>query len=267
MLRMTQLPHLCFKFMPMSARQAQAVSSRMAISVPAGERVTLAWPPSFLYGKRNRVPPREAHLPSSHSPCVACQYVGPAARGLGPVLTNPLAVAATASSLGRETEDVRLASMAARVAAAARRAERGQTLDPRRDRAVLLEAERILRTGAAALADDPSKLPEHQVSRQTSYAFARLTNSVLNAPAAPPDQHDEPATRLAAARTLIELADNIQAILSGSGRDNSLIPIARNIEKTFDLISGNVLSALGRPGDSLGGSGFDQVTRSQEMCG
>lgn len=164
-------------------------------------------------------------------------------------------VAATAGSLGRETEDLRLANLAARVAAAARRVAHGQSLDPQRDRRVLVDVEQILRTGASALQGDPSKLPDYHATVPTSYAFARLTNSVLNAPPRRADEHDEPAARRVAAQTLLKLAGNIDTMLA-AGNDPSVIPVAQDVEKTFNRISANVLSALGRPGDTLTGADY-----------
>ncbi len=163
-------------------------------------------------------------------------------------------IAATASSLGRETEDLRLANLSARVAAAARRVASGQSLDLQRDKPVLVEAERILRTGAAALEGEPSSLPDYHDATKTSYAFARLTNSVLNAPPRRPDEHDGHAARRAAASTLLELAGRIHTILTDGNSSPDLRQTAEQIEEIFSRISGAVLSALGRPGDSLAGA-------------
>jgi hypothetical protein len=162
-------------------------------------------------------------------------------------------IAATASPLGRETEELRLANLAARVAAAARRVARGKRLDPQRDESVLAEIEQILRTGAASLDGDSSELSGYRASRQTSYAFARLTNSVLNTPPRRPDGHDELTTRRAAAQTLRELADDVRDLLVSSDDPRSVVPTAQRVEMTFNRISSNVLSSLGRPGDSLAG--------------
>ncbi len=172
-----------------------------------------------------------------------------------PEVSGPTAVAATASSLGRETEDLSLANLAARVAAAARRVLNGSGLDPRRDISVLQSAERLLRAGAEALGGD-GPLPSPQApSRQESYAFARITHSALSTRTARPQHPLEEGRRLAS-KEFIKLADELRTLLDERADETNLMTAALDLNRVFGRISSAVLGEMGRPGDSVGGTGL-----------
>jgi hypothetical protein len=159
-------------------------------------------------------------------------------------------VVAGAGSLRRETEDLEFANLAARVAAAARRVANNRPLDSRRDVPMLQKAQELLRQGAATL-EGKASAPAR--SQHASYAFARLTNSALEN--RPVDSNLDPNSdiRKETIQTLVELAEQIQKILTYETTSPEVRATAENIQAIFSRVSSNVLGELGSPGDSLGG--------------
>lgn len=160
------------------------------------------------------------------------------------------AVVAGGGSLGRETEKLEFANLAARVAAAARRVVNNRPLDPRRDVPVLEEAQALLRQGAATL---EGKTSSPARSQHASYAFARLTNYALDDRPIRPNADDSADKRRQVSRTLLELAEQIQQILTYEDGSEEVHNAAERIQAIFGRVSSNVLGELGSPGDSLGG--------------
>jgi hypothetical protein len=164
----------------------------------------------------------------------------------------PTSVAAGAASIRRDTEEIRLANLAARVAAAGRRILTRGSLDEHRDLPVLRAAQRLLQAGAATLSDDVT--PNYSdVVQQESYTLARITHSALRIQTAQPGRTSETNRRLATARELRELADDIAVLLDPEAKTGDLRSAAHNVSKVFSRISATVLRELGRSGDSTGG--------------
>lgn len=159
-------------------------------------------------------------------------------------------VVAGAGSLGRETEDLEFANLAARVAAAARRAANNRPLDNRRDIPMLQKAQELLRQGAATL---EGKASAPALSQHASYAFARLTNSALENQPIGSNLDPNSDMRKETIQTLVELAEQIQKILTYETGSPEIREVAENIQGVFTKVSSNVLGELGSPGDSLGG--------------
>lgn len=159
-------------------------------------------------------------------------------------------VVAGTGSLGRETEDLEFANLAARVAAAARRAANNRPLDGRRDIPMLQKAQELLRQGAATL---EGKASAPALSQHSSYAFARLTNSALENRPIGSNLDPNSDTRKETIQTLVELADQIQKLLTYETGSPGIREVAKNIQLIFSRVSSNVLGELGSPGDSLGG--------------
>lgn len=84
-------------------------------------------------------------------------------------------VAARGVSIQRDTDEIRLANLAARVAAAGRRVLAKGSFDEQRDRQVLRSARQLLEVGAATLSDDVVPIYS-EIVQQDSYTLARLTN-------------------------------------------------------------------------------------------
>lgn len=188
-------------------------------------------------------------------------------RAIGSYLPDPSlrrppgwsSVAATAGSVGRETEDLRFANLAARVAAAARRVIRDGHFDPRRDEPFLRVAEELLRTGAATLNGETTPYSSDSL-RQESYAFARLTHSALSPRTVRSTPASDPERRRKMASELEQLADDVAMILTEQLDSDSSRKAAEEIRNTFGRISSSVLRELGRPGDSLGRSPYSRLT-------
>lgn len=202
---------------------------------------------------------REGALPNSHR--VRGSGTHKQATGSTGVSLNathsvyvPAVAVATASPLGREIENLGLASLAARVAAAARRALAGLGIDPRRDTKVLESAETLLRTGAAVLRGDSVPPTADETSRHESYAFARITHSALSHRTARPDGLDDARRREATAKALLELADDLRILRTEPADSPAVESSARELSNVFGRISTNVLSNMGSPGDSIGGT-------------
>lgn len=168
-------------------------------------------------------------------------------------LSHSSPVAAGAGSLSRESEELKFANLASRVAAAARRVANNRPLDSRRDIPMLEEAQELLRQGAATLEGKASAPP---LSQHASYAFARLTNTALENRPISTNLDGNSDARKDAIKTLVELAEQIQKIMTYEPGSPEISETAKNVQAIFSRISSNVLGELGSPGDSLGGLGI-----------
>lgn len=180
----------------------------------------------------------------------SCEALPPGQPAMLHIISYSSAVVAGAGSLGRETEELEFANLAARVAAAARRVANNRPLDRRRDIAVLQKAQELLRQGAATL---EGKASSPEPSQHASYAFARLTNSALTNQPVRSSPDGSADMRKQVSQVLVELAEQIQKILTYEDGSPEVRDIAENIQTVFSRISSNVLGELGSPGDSLGG--------------
>lgn len=163
-------------------------------------------------------------------------------------------VAATASSVGRDAEEIRLANLAARVAAAGRRVLATGSLDEHRDLPVLRSAQQLLQAGAATLSDDI--VPHYpDIVQQESYTLARLADSALRTQTGRPERAAYTNRRLATARELRQLADHVSVLLDPHAELDEVRSAAGDVSRVFSRISATVLREVGRSGDSIGGRG------------
>ena len=173
------------------------------------------------------------------------------------MLQSSACAAATASSVRRDDEEIRLANLAARVAAAGRRFLATGSLDEHRDLPVLRSARDLLQAGAATLSHD---IVPHSadVFQRESYALARLTHSALHT--GPPERGVDTNRKHATAKELQQLADDVSVLLDPHAKPADVRSAADDVSKVFSRISSTVLREFARSGDSIGGASGSGAT-------